>query len=463
MRGERSNAGVPEPEQMRLGERVSFGPFVLDLVDRSLRRNGVEVRLPSRSLLLLVALVRSAGRTLAKDRLIEDVWRGAYVSDTSLTEAMSRLRRALGDPARDPLYIRTVHGRGYRFIGPLRSCVSEARRRPRSGSWCMPRSIAAMLALVGVLWIALAYSGEGRSQVPAARAAKPPHPLGSWSEAWPAIGGPARGSERPRYRLVQVAGDGAPVSRYRVPPLPLNDLTVAGAGDRVAFSMTREDESDVWVFDPAFGRLELVTDGGYYSDPVWAPGGRALAMAKRRKDSFDLVLRRAGRGGSEQVLLDAPGDQFPESWSRDGRSLIYSERHPETGYDLWQLRQTGHARWTSTPLVRTPAHEAFGAISPNGRYVAFTSADGEGPEVHVVDLESDRAPLRVSRDGGAYPFWSPDGARLHYVDGDQLRTTTTDAFASGAGAEVRASISVAGLHLAGTADSADRFVVALRE
>jgi DNA-binding winged helix-turn-helix (wHTH) protein len=57
---------------------------------------------------------------LAKDDLIAQVWPGVFVTDNSLTRAVSELRRSLGDVAEEPQYIQTVARRGYRFVAPVR-------------------------------------------------------------------------------------------------------------------------------------------------------------------------------------------------------------------------------------------------------------------------------------------------------------------------------------------------------
>ena len=107
--------------------------------------------------------------------------------------------------------------------------------------------------------------------------------------------------------------------------------------------------------------------------------------------------------------------------------------------------------------------EAFAAISPDGRYVAYTSRTGQRPDVYVVDLESNRTTYRVSRDGGAYPFWSTTGDRLHYVKRNEVWTVATDQIDGDVTRATRTSTTVPGLYLAGSASAADRIVVAMRE
>jgi DNA-binding winged helix-turn-helix (wHTH) protein len=99
---------------------VLFGPFRFDLSDRTLTRDGQEIRLPPRALLILAHLLERPNRIVSKQELIDAVWKDAFVGETSLTEAVGVLRQALDDAASDSTYIQTVHRRGYRFVAPLR-------------------------------------------------------------------------------------------------------------------------------------------------------------------------------------------------------------------------------------------------------------------------------------------------------------------------------------------------------
>src|SRR3954467_1754239 len=100
--------------------RISFGPFAFDPRSRLLWREGTEIALPPRVLGVLELLIERAGEVVARQDLLDGVWKDAFVTDTSLAEAVSFLRQALGDDPQAPLYIQTVHRRGYRFLAPLK-------------------------------------------------------------------------------------------------------------------------------------------------------------------------------------------------------------------------------------------------------------------------------------------------------------------------------------------------------
>src|SRR5262247_3108447 len=96
-----------------------FGPFRLDRRDERLWRGSEAIPLPPKTFAVLCCLVTQAGRLVTKDALLEAVWPETVVREAVVTVAMRTLRRVLGDPARTPRFIETVHGRGYRFIAPV--------------------------------------------------------------------------------------------------------------------------------------------------------------------------------------------------------------------------------------------------------------------------------------------------------------------------------------------------------
>ena len=109
-----------------------FGPFVLDVADRSLKRDGVAIPLTPKQFDLLVALVTNAGRLVEKDTLLKSVWPDVAVEEGNLTKGIFSLRQLLEQEG--VRYIETVPKRGYRFAATVTreaSTVLRSRRRPR--------------------------------------------------------------------------------------------------------------------------------------------------------------------------------------------------------------------------------------------------------------------------------------------------------------------------------------------
>lgn len=154
-----------------------FGNFAIDCSERRLLRHGLTVPLEQRLFHVLLLLVENAGRTVEKGEFFERVWPDTFVADNNLTNAITLVRKALGDKTKSPTFIETQPGRGYRFVAPVvieEQSKIETTRSSEKGlvesgsnssawSWRNVRSISNHLSYVmcvsgiyGLLfWIAL--------------------------------------------------------------------------------------------------------------------------------------------------------------------------------------------------------------------------------------------------------------------------------------------------------------------
>ena len=97
--------------------RVQFGEFAFDRESRQLWRGREELRLVSKAFELLDLLLSQHPRAVSKDRIRDRLWPKTVVSESTLTSLVVDLRAALGEVAKKPRYVRTVHGFGYAFCG----------------------------------------------------------------------------------------------------------------------------------------------------------------------------------------------------------------------------------------------------------------------------------------------------------------------------------------------------------
>jgi TolB-like protein/DNA-binding winged helix-turn-helix (wHTH) protein len=98
-----------------------FADFELDLSQQELRRLGESVHIEPQVFDVIVHLVRNHDRIVSKDELIEAVWNGRIISEAALSSRINGARRALGDNGTDQFFIRTLHKRGFRFVGDVRA------------------------------------------------------------------------------------------------------------------------------------------------------------------------------------------------------------------------------------------------------------------------------------------------------------------------------------------------------
>lgn len=118
---------------------VVFGPFRLDSDTRQLLRHERPVHLSPKAFDLLQLLLERRPALVTKAQVLERIWPGTFVEDANLTVLVADIRRALDDDPRTPVFIRTVHGRGYAFSGGAEELTapkpSTSAPRPAPRCW----------------------------------------------------------------------------------------------------------------------------------------------------------------------------------------------------------------------------------------------------------------------------------------------------------------------------------------
>jgi DNA-binding winged helix-turn-helix (wHTH) protein len=99
--------------------QIRFGACRLDLDGRRLYRDDVEVHVTPKAFDLLRTLIEHRERALSKAELSNEIWPNTYVTEDGLARLINEIRNAIGDEARSPKWIRTVHGYGYAFQGEI--------------------------------------------------------------------------------------------------------------------------------------------------------------------------------------------------------------------------------------------------------------------------------------------------------------------------------------------------------
>ena len=109
----------PEAPCDHEGVRVAFSDCELDVGRHELRRAGRVVALEPQVFDVLAYLARQGDRLVSKNELLDEIWGDRFVSESALTSRIKSARRAIGDTGRDQRIIRTIYGRGYRFVAPI--------------------------------------------------------------------------------------------------------------------------------------------------------------------------------------------------------------------------------------------------------------------------------------------------------------------------------------------------------
>ena len=198
----------------------------------------------------------------------------------------------------------------------------------------------------------------------------------------------------------------------------LDEMSVSPDGRRVAIRAAKAND-DLHVYDSLAGTFSRLTlDAGDEQNPVWTPDGKRIVYSSTQGGNLNLYWRIADGSSAPERLLQSLNELRASSISPDGKLLAYTERHPETGHDIWILPLNGER--TPRPVLRTPFQERLPSFSPDGEWLAYESDEPGRSQVYVMRFPDGRDRRQISVDGGTEPLWSTDGRELYFLNSGVL-------------------------------------------
>src|ERR1700722_1449844 len=204
-------------------------------------------------------------------------------------------------------------------------------------------------------------------------------------------------------------------------------LAISPDGKRVAAERTdpQTQNRDIWLLDATSGATTRFTsDPGWDAFPMWSPDGSRIIFTSNRSGVYDLYQKASSGAGNEAVLYQSTEGKGPNSWSPDGKFLIYYSLGQPTHLRL--LAVDGPADRKPVPLVDPQFSSVTGKFSPDGRWIAYTSNESGKNEVSVRPFDaatgSAGSPVIVTSGGGRTPLWRGDGKELFYITQDGMAT-----------------------------------------
>lgn len=466
---------MSEAEQRRKEALLHFGGFTLNLDRRGLYRGQERIHLTSKPLETLIFLVENRTRVVDKQALLDAVWKGTFVTEDVLVQAVREIRRVLGDNKENPLFVQTVPRQGYRFVGevwaepaapspasPITSpepspplitdsepVVVQAERPGRSMKWLL---LLGLVVLSPVVWFA--GRAELRNQVTswfrgAPRISQPPKArsqtlltTGKFSAGKPALSADGKlmlfisstesTQERTSDGKIKTYGDLfvrelATGNEVRITDKenPSGDIPVFTAdGSHVVFSNYRHTETGTSLPDLYSVRSG---GGGRNAEPFikeasgagFSPDGQWVAYTKHLPSQKALWLSPAHTPETDHREIAPSG--FTPRWSWDGRLIAYTTSNPNGGLgDLWIVdghSLTGHRNLTNEP------QQMYGLTwTPDGQFLIFASkrsgpsllwrvSVSGGPAEPVTELTGDFAAPSMSRSNNMLVFSHYHGAQ----------------------------------------------------
>jgi eukaryotic-like serine/threonine-protein kinase len=180
---------------------------------------------------------------------------------------------------------------------------------------------------------------------------------------------------------------------------------------------------NVFVSDLKNGTPNRLSFGEDAWFAVWSPEGTKIAYSAQvlNKEVTNLYMKRIDGAGDSELLLSSENINHPSDWTRDGKYLVFS-RGPLGAQRIWVLPMFGDRK--PFPLFPSATYDhSEGRVSPDGKWIAYTSAEAGASEVYITSFPDGKGKWQVSS-GGNIPaaIWRDDGTELYFatLDGNLM-------------------------------------------
>ncbi|MBW3550404.1 MAG: winged helix-turn-helix domain-containing protein [Proteobacteria bacterium] len=416
-------------------ERLRVGECTVDIPLREIRAPSARRlrRVTPKAIGVLLVLVEHADKVVSRDALLARVWPDTLPTDDVLTQAVTQLRKALGEERGQPRYIETIAKSGYRLRAPvqwldddsgpveaadaasyavdtdtaefpalpqLESAASNpgARGAGAKASPDRPRAPLRELLTAGVVAVVLAL---GLSAFLLLRAGAPADESAQ-GEGWSA----GAGTGRP-YRLLTSAPG------FELAP------TLSPEASMVAYSASLPDRRGTVILvqttDQSQPRqLSHPADGVSDRVPAWSPDGREIAFVRAGPGLRCQILVVPASGGAERRIGACdPRSRASFSWAPDGRSLIFGSMTTGAGRAGLRVLDLASGQWHTVDYdAATGDLDHAPRYSPDGRWIVFVRNPQFG-DLWRIPASGGRAE-RLTRQSGEMRGWDwlPDGRGL---------------------------------------------------
>ena len=358
---------------------------------------------------VLLVLLRSQGKLIGKEELLNAVWGDAAVTDNSLARSIALLRRLLGDEARSPRFIETVSTVGYRFICPVEvaedlSASPSAEDRQSDGNESAAAGVLPSTAgergkrlgwLVVGAAVVLALAAAGVWYL---RRSLPPPRITAYTQlTHDGLDKVVVGTDGSRLYLVladfsypigEVAVTGGATTRIPIPIKDIvgfRDVSPDGSSFLILSSEKGTAKSDVslWLFRVPEGALRRLPDA---VSANFSPDGQSVVYSKVEGGIW--LVQTNGTNPRKLVALD--GQAGPFAWSPDGRVIRFT-----WGNRLWEIYADGSNLHEVLPGWRVSSGQGFGRWTPDGRFFLFMDYSLDSPrpsELWALDERSSLIP-----------------------------------------------------------------------
>jgi eukaryotic-like serine/threonine-protein kinase len=188
------------------------------------------------------------------------------------------------------------------------------------------------------------------------------------------------------------------------------DLSPSVAADGSIAYLNSRSRNLLQVHDQVTGAVRtLLAYSPYLWGPAISPDGRDVAFTRSEEDGSWHIWSMPLAGGVPRRLTSGEGGEIYPRWSPDGAFVLFHTWNVPRRFGR-VARDGGRAEWMS---FGSGGHDGFADLSPDGRLVAFSRAEGEAERLYVAGVGGDLS-RRLTPSPGAVPKWSPDGRRIAF-------------------------------------------------
>ena len=191
------------------------------------------------------------------------------------------------------------------------------------------------------------------------------------------------------------------------------------------FATTGRLNDGLYLYDLArnLGQRFIATADSRPNASAWSEDGRDVVFSATLDGVRGTYRKPANGGGKAELLLPSPTNpQIIGDMSATG-TLVFTEDDPKTRGDIWYLSTAGEGVRTPERFLATAANESQPQLSPDGRWLAYTSDESGQEEVYVRQFPSGPGFANVSSHGGREPRWKHDGSELYFRESNGTTNT----------------------------------------
>jgi Tol biopolymer transport system component len=222
---------------------------------------------------------------------------------------------------------------------------------------------------------------------------------------------------------------GKPAGDIPVPAGRYEGVALSRDGKRLAVARRSSvSAKDIWLLDLDRPVPSRFTFGSSSVDSfAWSHDGSRIAFTSDRFGPQDIFVKSTTSATEETAVLTG-GAMFksPTSWSPDGKTIVFEQPDPKTGWDLVLLTADGKS--PPVPFLHTSVSERQGEVSPDGHWIAYDSDEGGRMELFVQSFPVPGAKYQITSGGAVNVVtrWTRGGKELMFLAGDGVTVMAAD-------------------------------------